>query len=81
MSTVGETFAYRVLERDIIRGIMVLEIEYPRGVYRKVYRYLDEKPPKRTDSWEFRICAKWCRCQDWHVQLARYCLTEDMVGV
>ena len=35
--------SYRVLERDIIRGIMILEIIYKSNKH-KVYRYLDEKP-------------------------------------
>ena len=37
-------YSFRVLERDIIKGILVLEIEYPEpGDSCKVYRYLDEK--------------------------------------
>ncbi len=65
---------FRVLERDVIKGTQVLEIEdpfNPERRLRKVYRYLEEKLPP-PDNINLRIAAKvfWQRL-DWHVELAR----------
>ena len=72
-------YTYRVLERDITRDILILEIEYPPGVFRKVVRYLDEKVPK-PDDWDFRMAAKWCWTSNWQMKLAKHCLDSRSVS-
>ena len=69
-------YSFRVLERDIIKGILVLEIEYPEpGDSCKVYRYLDEKVSlPKPDNLHFRMAATWCGTSDWQVTLANHCL-------